>query len=117
EDAFVTSFTANGTYRWAKLFASGPEDAEGVTVDATGNVYVTGNHAGGTDIVPGSTYSNSAENIFLKSYDSAGTFRWSWTVPSGAPQMTSTSEAFAAVSKNGDLYTAGDFDVSLNAGL
>ncbi len=116
-DAYVTSFTSSGAYRWSKLLAGSLESGEGVAVDASGNVFMSGTHQGGTDVVPGSMSSNSFENVFLESLDATGAFRWSWTLPSTAMPMTSTSEAFAAVSTAGDLVTAGDFDVSLDAGF
>lgn len=111
--SFVASFSATGAYQWADLIKGvGSQNADGVALDQAGHVYMSGGHTGGTDVVPGSTYS-SKDNAFLRSYDAAGAFRWSWTLPSGGSQ----TEAFATVSRAGNLYTAGYFDVSLDAGF
>jgi hypothetical protein len=53
-DIFVSKLDASGNYVWAKSIGnSGNDDAYGLTVDATGNVYTTGNFANTVDFDAG----------------------------------------------------------------
>src|SRR5262249_20045143 len=50
-DAFVVSFAADGTYRWAKRCGHGTDvtGAYGIAVDATSNIYIVGAASGAVD--------------------------------------------------------------------
>jgi len=67
DDAIVLKYNSSGTKQWTRQFGSNSSDiGAGVTVDSSGNIYVTGNTYGGLD---GNT--NSGKNdIFLVKYNS-----------------------------------------------
>ncbi|MDW8303086.1 MAG: T9SS type A sorting domain-containing protein, partial [Bacteroidia bacterium] len=80
-DVFVAKYTSTGAFVWAKQI-SGPqiEEAEAITVDNAGNVYVSGNFENTVDFDPGSgVYDITAKgqtDIFVLKLDAAGNFIW-----------------------------------------
>ena len=71
-DLFLGSYDTNGNQNWTtQLGTSAQEYGLGVTVDKSGNIYVTGKTAGAF------TGSNAGGmDIFVAKYDSAGTKQW-----------------------------------------
>lgn len=73
QDAFLTKYDASGNLLWSRqLGTSTRDEARGVAVDGSGNVYIGG-------LTQGSLAAPNAGNIdtFLAKYDSAGTLLWS----------------------------------------
>lgn len=83
-------------------------NAKEMTVDNSGNVTVTGNMYQVVDFDPGSgtfnlNAANSPFDLFVASYDSAGSFRWAFNTNTGG-----TISAFGIGSdSNGNLYVGG----------
>ncbi len=81
-DLFVVSYTGAGAPRWGKAFGdNGYQDATGMSVDETGNVYVNGSYDG--KLMLGSGVSVTAVegyDVFASSLTSVGGPRWaaSW---------------------------------------
>ncbi len=84
-DVFLAKYNAGGTYQWAKAMGgTNADNGQGVAVDGTGNVYVTGIvrttivttadfNPGGT----GGTITTEGNNdVFLAKYDPSGIFQW-----------------------------------------
>lgn len=70
-DAFVRSYEPDGTLAWARQFGTASEDeAQGVAIDAAGNVLVTGFTEGG--LAP----SAGGRDAFLRKLDPYGEVRW-----------------------------------------
>ena len=68
-----TTSTTTTTTTWTQQLGSSSEDrGEGVTVDSSGNIYVTGYTTGGLD---GNTNSGDDDLILVK-YNSSGTKQW-----------------------------------------
>ncbi len=69
-DMFLIKYDSSGTKKWSKLLGtSGDDRGQGVSVDSSGNVYVTGYSYGDFD-----GHSNSGNSdMFLIKYDSSGT--------------------------------------------
>ncbi len=84
-DVILASYTSAGKHRWSKVFGDYSWDkANGVAVDGLGNVYITGffgSNPGpyypGVDFGGGKLKSVGGFDIFLASYSSGGTHRWS----------------------------------------
>jgi uncharacterized repeat protein (TIGR01451 family) len=79
-DIYILKLTIDGTFVWAKrVGASGNENAYG-TVDASGNIYVTGWFEGTVDFDPGATTTNHSAiqrtDVYVMKLDSAGNFAW-----------------------------------------
>lgn len=86
-DIFITKFNSSGNFVWAKSIgcSGGKSQGNGITVDASGNVYTTGYFSYTADFDPGvGTYTlsapyvafNSPTNIFVLKLDASGNFVW-----------------------------------------
>ena len=68
-DIILVKYNSSGTKQWTKQFGSSTSDTgQGVTVDSSDNIYVTGYTAGALD---GNT-SAGANDIILVKYNSSG---------------------------------------------
>ncbi len=99
-DLFVVKYNSSGTKQWTKqLGSSGLDSANGITIDSSGNVYVTGMTFGGLDW----NTSAGANDLFVVKYNSSGTKQWT-------EQLGSASSDFAngvATDSSGNVYVAG----------
>ncbi len=72
-DAFISKFDITGARLWTRLLGSAMDDcANGVALDASGNVYVTGWTAGNLD---GKEHSGGYD-AFISKYNPAGEKQW-----------------------------------------
>jgi hypothetical protein len=79
--AFVASASPAGAHRWSRRL-SGTDtisysQCNGITVDGNGNVTVDGSLEGSTDLGAGMVTSAGNDDVFVASYSSTGTPRWS----------------------------------------
>lgn len=96
------------------------DEAQSVTVDAIGNIYVTGNFWGqatfGTTNLgtPGSTY----YQMFLSKLDAAGNFLWTRgaSISSGSPDINYHPVQSVTTDPDGTVFVAGVFDSSMSIG-
>jgi len=99
-DLFVVKYNSSGTKQWTKqLGSSGLDSANGITIDSSGNVYVTGVTFGGLDW----NTSAGANDLFVVKYNSNGTKEWT-------KQLGSASSDYAngvATDSSGNVYVAG----------
>jgi hypothetical protein len=99
-DVFVRKISSTGTELWTRQFGSNSHDeATGVSVDATGNVYIVGNTSG---ILPGQTGAGGRD-VFVRKISSAGVDLWT-------RQFGSSSSDYSAgvsVDVTGNVYVAG----------
>ena len=111
-DAFVVKLSTSGNFIWAKQMGgtSGAYYVSGgsIVLDASGNVYTTGQFGGTVDFDPGAGIYNLTAvnaNIFVSKMDASGNFIW-------AKQMGGTSSSNSSSIKvdiNGNVYTTGSF--------
>jgi len=108
-DIFVQKLDAAGNFLWAKSMGGSSDDIGiSIIVDATGNVYSTGNFQETVDFDPGSgTHTLTAENIdiFVQKLDAAGNFLWAKSM-GGSSDDTGNS---ITVDAAGNVYTTGSF--------
>jgi hypothetical protein len=104
---FLVKLDSSGNIIWVKSEGgSNINEAYGVAVDASANVYVAGYfiHAITFDTITFTT-GPAQEKGFVVSYDSAGTVRWARSV-----EGTSNSEVHhISTDAHGNCYVAGDF--------
>ncbi|MBI2388171.1 MAG: SBBP repeat-containing protein [Deltaproteobacteria bacterium] len=104
-DAFVTKVTASGAHVWSTyLGGAGDDGANGIAVDGSGNVFVTG----GTDSAdfPATGGFDTTLNLmdgFVTKLGSAGTIAWSSYLGGSAPDYASS----VAVDTGGNLFVVG----------
>ncbi len=119
-DVFISKLDAAGNYVWAKRIGAAANDlAYGITLDAAGNVYVTGVFRGTVDFDPGPGVANlvgSANgNAFILKLNSAGTYVWAVMLGgvSGSSGFGVTLDATGTnVYSTGNFSGTGDFDPS-----
>ena len=104
-DVFIASYDPAGNHRWSKGFGSTSyEYGYGVATDGGGNVYITGYYYNSVNFGGGALTSNGSGDIFLASFTSGGTHRWSKGFGStssdyGYDVTTDTSASIASNSK------------------
>jgi len=77
-DVFVAKYTSAGAHVWSKSFGStGDDRGNGVAVDSSGNVVVTGYFTYAVDFGGGALTSAGLKDIFLAKYSATGTHVWS----------------------------------------
>jgi hypothetical protein len=111
-DIFLSRFDSSGTFLWARTWGGISDDyGEGVAVDGSGNVYVTGSFQDtSVDFDPDPTSvdphsSHGYSDIFLSRFDSSGTFAWARTWG-----WSSSDVGYGvAVDGSGNLYVTGSF--------
>lgn len=118
--AFLLKLTSAGAYSWGNILtASASMAAQGVSVDAAGNVYQCGTFSGTSNFNPAGTYNMSSSNqdFFIRKLDASGAFVWAQHYGNAS----SVEESYAiAASPQGNVFVTGrfygtvDFDPSGN---
>ena len=109
-DTFVQKLDASGNFIWAHSFGGISTDyGNAITVDASGNVYTTGNFEDTVDFDPGAGTANltsvGLEDIFVQKLDASGNFIWAKSF--GASDEDEGSSI--TVDALGNVYTTGYF--------
>jgi hypothetical protein len=85
-DIFLSEFDSSGNFLWARTWGGSNDDwGDGVAVDGSGNIYLSGGFAGtSVDFDPDPVAvdlhsSNGSPDIFLSKFDSSGYFVWART--------------------------------------
>lgn len=114
-DVFLVSYGPDGSYRWSRRIGGDDwEYGRAVGVDGSGNVYVTGESEGTLDLGGGPLPpSAGSRDLFVGSYTSTGTHRWSQR--HGAAN-TALLARDLAVDGAGNLVVVGRLDGSVSLG-
>ena len=112
-EVFLAKYSPSGSLLWIAYMAGGGVDqnnaAQGIDLDANGNVYVTGSFAGNTTFYSANTGNKSITvagdggGLFLAKYNSSGTLLW---VQTGISGCTNSSNGIAVNSAAGTIYLA-----------
>ncbi|MEX0636633.1 MAG: gliding motility-associated C-terminal domain-containing protein, partial [Ferruginibacter sp.] len=122
EDVFVAKYDRDGNFVWAKQFSGSFLDVpNSMTIDATGNLFLTGVFFGTTDFNPGLAVFNlisaGNEDAYIVKLNSSGNFVWAKRLGS---TLFDRGNAIS-VDANGDVYVGGYFrltvDFDPNAGV
>ncbi len=115
---FLMKFDMNGNPKWMRAGKSVIDSDIGIvnslTVDNTGNVYITGAYNGtvvfGSDTLQYFVNNNLAGpfNAFLVKYDSAGNVAWVWNSPINSGKGSSTGVGLG-VDQYDNVYLSGSF--------
>jgi hypothetical protein len=113
-DIFIAKSDPNGVWLWAiGVGSAGTSDyGYGVTVDNSGNSYVTGSYRGLVSFGPTDLTSVGLDDIFVSKLDTDG--NWVWTVSAGG---TSIDSGESIVTDNsGNIYITGSFNTAASFG-
>ncbi|MEH2161178.1 MAG: SBBP repeat-containing protein [Nostoc sp.] len=92
DDGFITKLDSNGNFLWAQKLGGGSE-GEGITIDSSGNTYVTGN------IYVAGNFDES-----ITKFDSSGKFIWANKLDGNVSEVTGIT-----VDSSGNIYVTGSF--------
>jgi hypothetical protein len=107
-DIFLAKFDSNGNHKWSKIFGGGNGDeGNSVSVDSTGNVYITGMFASSTIDFGGGALTNAGGyDIFLAKFDSNGNHLWSKSFGGSGNDWGKS----VSVDSSGNVYITGGFN-------
>ncbi|MEP3118082.1 MAG: SBBP repeat-containing protein, partial [Alphaproteobacteria bacterium] len=110
KDVFIAKYNSDGTLDWAKNVGGTSDDVSySISVDSSGNSYVTGIFQGTADFDPGAGTTNltSAGNddAFIAKYDSDGALVWAKNVGGTSDDYGQSIE----VDSSGNSYVTGYF--------
>jgi hypothetical protein len=114
-NVFVAKFSASGTALWAKNFAeNGAGNANGLAIDASGNIVVVGSFQGNIDFGGGWLVSaNGYFEAFVAKFSPAGVYQWAKSF--GYAYNSEEADAVTTDS-SGNVVVAGTFPVTINFG-
>lgn len=98
--SILMKFNSSGTFQWGRAFGtnSGPDIANGVAVDGSGNVYVTGSSA--------TANQESYDDLYLIKYDSSGTLQWQREMPNNGSNFFRRGKG-VCIGSDGFIYVSG----------
>ncbi|HEX6432198.1 MAG TPA: T9SS type A sorting domain-containing protein, partial [Niastella sp.] len=109
-DVYFVRYDAAGNFGWAKnIGGSGADNANGITTDAGGNVYVTGTFRGTVDFDAGAGSADltsfGGHDIFITRYDALGNYSWAKNIGNAGTDATWG----IATDQTNSLYITGHF--------
>jgi hypothetical protein len=112
-DVLLAKLDANGNHIWSKRFGdASAQHAHGLTLDASGNVLLTGAFQGELNFGGGTLTSAGGFDIFLAAFDEAGVHLWDKALGSGDDQLGLR----VAVDAQGDVILTGSMKGSTDFG-
>lgn len=113
-DAFVVKYNSEGVAQWGASIGGlkTGEQASGVTIDATGNIYVTGIYTDTASFGGVTLNGNGGAEIFLAKYNPSGTLLWARSA-GGAKADEGSGIALDGL---GGVYISGKFDSAATFG-
>lgn len=115
-DAFVLKLDSSGIFGWVKTFGGIDNDeAIGITVDGTDNLFVTGYFKDSVDFDPDTGYAvyaaNCAQAIFIQKLDLSGNLVWVKVISADGAGWSITTDAQGNIYVSGEFITTYDFDL------
>ena len=111
-DLFLAKFSPAGAHLWSQRFGDGEfQIGRAVTVDAQGNIILTGNLWGTTDLGGGDLVSQGSD-FFIAKFSPAGQHLWSHHHGDGEPQTGKT----VATDSQGNIVVAGNLNGAMDLG-
>ncbi len=109
DDIFLLKLDTSGKFQWVRQYGSTTTDAaQGLTLDASGNIYMTGDYTGTVNFDPGGSANLTSAgtlDIFVMKLDKSGAFDW----VSGMGGTNYDLGVAVAVDPAGDVYSTGRF--------
>ncbi|MBL7974480.1 MAG: hypothetical protein JNJ85_06185, partial [Candidatus Kapabacteria bacterium] len=114
QDIFFAKYDSNGNVIWAKkVGGTSNEIVNDITLDLSGNIFLTGNFQGTADFNPNPSVTNnltaSAQDIYLAKYTSSGDYVWAFRLGGTASGDDGRS---VKTDSSGNVYLCGHFSGS-----
>jgi len=119
-DVFVVKYNSSGTVQWAaRCGGTGSDIGYGITSDSSGNVYIVGSYASGSNTFAlynsdGSIFSNltnaGSNDVFVVKYNSSGTVQWATRYSSIGSDVGRGID----VDSSGNMYVTGSYGNTLS---
>jgi hypothetical protein len=109
---FLAKYDSFGNVQWAKSVESyAYDDAESVSTDKNGNVYITGRF-GGADIIFGkdTLTTGYCNNVYIAKYDGSGKILWARSAVTSSGELGDNVGNSIATDSEGNAYITGYFD-------
>jgi len=104
-DIFICKIDGAGNFIWAnQVGGTGTDVGNSIAIDASNNVFTTGNFAGTVDFDPGAGIYNLSGGVFVLKLDASGIFTWA-----NAFSGSTNSGYSIAVDGLGNILTTGRF--------
>ena len=114
DNVTLTKYNSSGTVQWSQtLSSSGNDYVEGIAIDSSDNIFITGQTSGDLD---GNTNANSnsvsagSYDAFLIKYDSSGNKQWTKQVGTSSGENGRS----VTIDTNGNIYLTGETSGSLD---
>ncbi len=116
-NVFLAKYDTNGNFQWVIPLKSNQDNGD-IAVDASGNIYISGNAGGICDFDPSPSnqvlIDLNVSSTFLAKYSSAGTYIWALKlIPIQSDKLTSLSlDGYGNINLVGTFSFTRDFDPS-----
>lgn len=112
-DGFFAKYDSDGNLIWVKQLAGNLADrCTALTIDADGNIIVTGYFSEFLDLDPSAAVyeieSSADDEVFIAKYDSDGNFLWGGQIEGSGNEISTCVE----VDNDGNIYVSGTFPLS-----
>jgi len=106
QDMFLARFNSGGTHLWSRRVGGADFTVgNGVAIDASGNIFVTGSMRSTVDFGRGAVTNSGLTDMFIARYSSAGANVWSKNFGTRSPVATTSVGSGIAVSGNNVIVT------------
>jgi len=108
-DCFIVKYDTSGIVQWAtRIGGTSQENGNGIAVDSSGNVYVTGFYSASARVynLNGTTYATlSGTGGFIVKYDTSGAPQWVVRITGAGGEVGNAID----VDSSGNVYVTGNF--------
>jgi hypothetical protein len=119
DNAFICKYSSAGNLTWAKQIGDNPYanvKGSNITIDNSGNIYLTGNHFGAVDFDPGAAIdidTSFSKSIYAIKLDNNGNLVWHTSVDGYSNNSINTAYSIALDGTN-NIYLTGTFRDSID---
>ncbi|MFH1514519.1 MAG: SBBP repeat-containing protein [bacterium] len=119
EDIYLSRFDSNGNFVWTNTWGGlGRDSGQDVTIDGSGNVFITGAFRDAVDFDPGPGedwhYVHDYQDVFLSKFGSDGYFHWARTWGTDKVSASSDYAYGVATDSSGNIYVTGSFNETVD---
>lgn len=112
-DVFLTKYDTSGNLQWVQTVGGGAFDSlKDIYIDASANVYITGNFQSTCTFGTISKSSKGGLDIYVAKFDASGVFQWVQT----AGGVNTDDGEDLTIDRKGNIYATGSFTDTINVG-